>query len=64
MLHFDKHTRVWLTVSKKLNLYVTHKEVLYCEVVRHWNRLSSEVVDNPFLEAFKDRLDVALSILV
>ena len=32
--------------------------------VRHWNRLPSEVVDAPSLEAFKARLDVALSNLV
>ena len=33
-------------------------------VVRRWNRLSSEVVDAPSLEAFKARLDGALSSLV
>jgi len=33
-------------------------------VVRHWNRLPSEVVNAPFLEAFKARLDEALSKLV
>ena len=33
-------------------------------VVRHWNRLSKEVVDAPSLEAFKARLDVALGSLV
>ena len=33
-------------------------------VVRHWNRLPSEVVNAPFLEAFKTRLDGALSNLV
>ena len=32
--------------------------------VRHWNRLSSEVVDAPSLEAFKARLDGAVSNLV
>ena len=30
----------------------------------HWNRLPREVVDAPSLEAFKARLDVALSSLV
>ena len=33
-------------------------------VVRRWNRLPSEVVDVPSLEAFKVRLDGALSNLV
>ena len=33
-------------------------------VVRHWNRLPSEVVDAPSLETFKARLDETLSNLV
>jgi len=33
-------------------------------VVMHWNGLPSESVDAPSLEAFKDRLDVALGSLV
>jgi len=33
-------------------------------VVRHWNRLPSEVVNAPLLEVFKARLDGALSNLV
>jgi len=33
-------------------------------MVRHWNRLPSEVVDVPSLEAFKARLDGAVSNLV
>ncbi|KFV14489.1 hypothetical protein N340_11818, partial [Tauraco erythrolophus] len=33
-------------------------------VVRHWNRLSREVVDAPSLEVFKARLDEALSNLI
>ena len=32
--------------------------------VTHWNRLPKEIVDAPFLEAFKARLDVALRSLV
>jgi len=32
--------------------------------MRHWNSLSREVVDVPCLEAFKARLDGALSNLV
>jgi len=33
-------------------------------VVKHWNRLPREVVDAPLLEAFKARLDRALSYLI
>ena len=33
-------------------------------VVKHWNRLSREVVDAPCLETFKVRLDGALSNLI
>ena len=33
-------------------------------MVTHWNRLPKEVVDAPSLEAFRARLDVALSSLV
>jgi len=33
-------------------------------VVRRWNRLPSEAVDAPSLEAFKARLDGAVSNLV
>ncbi|KFP10939.1 hypothetical protein Z169_06219, partial [Egretta garzetta] len=33
-------------------------------VVKHWNRLPREVVETPSLEAFKARLDGALSSLI
>ncbi|KFP18067.1 hypothetical protein Z169_13510, partial [Egretta garzetta] len=33
-------------------------------VVKHWNRLPSEVVEAPSLETFKARLDGALSNLI
>ena len=34
------------------------------KVVMNWNRLPKEVVDAPFLEAFKARLDGALDSLI
>ena len=40
------------------------KKFFTVRVVRHWNRLPREFVDAPSLEAFKARLDGALSNLV
>ncbi|KFR06373.1 hypothetical protein Y956_08571, partial [Nipponia nippon] len=40
------------------------KKFFTMRVVRHWNRLPREAVDAPSLEAFKARLDGALSNLV
>jgi len=40
------------------------KKFFTVRVVRHWNRLPSEVVGPPLLEAFKARLDGAVSNLV
>ncbi|KFR07973.1 hypothetical protein Y956_07078, partial [Nipponia nippon] len=40
------------------------KKFFTLRVVRHWNKLPREVVDAPSLEAFKARLDGALSNLV
>jgi len=40
------------------------KKLFAVTVVRHWNMLPSEVVDDPFVEAFKARLDGTLSNLV
>ncbi len=40
------------------------KKFFTVRVVRHWNRLPSEVLNAPSLEAFKARLDGALSNLV
>ena len=44
-------------------LYI-RKKFFTMMVMRHWNRLLREVVDAPTLEAFKARLDGALSNLV
>jgi len=40
------------------------KKYFVMRVVKHWHRLPREVVDAPFLETFKVRLDEALSNLI
>ncbi|KFP37825.1 hypothetical protein N324_01817, partial [Chlamydotis macqueenii] len=40
------------------------KKFFTVRMVRHWNRLLREVVNAPYLEVFKARLDGALSDLV
>ena len=40
------------------------KKLFIVRAVRHWNRLPNEAVDAPSLEAFKARLDGAVSNLV
>ncbi|KFM05362.1 hypothetical protein AS27_15797, partial [Aptenodytes forsteri] len=40
------------------------KKFFTLRVVKHWQRLPREVVDAPSLEAFKVRLDGALSNLI
>ncbi|KFP15384.1 hypothetical protein Z169_13937, partial [Egretta garzetta] len=40
------------------------KKFFTMRVVKHWNRLPGEVVEAPSLEAFKARLDGALSNLI
>jgi len=40
------------------------KKFFTIRVVKHWNRLPGAVVEAPFLETFKARLDGALSNLV
>ncbi|KFP16996.1 hypothetical protein Z169_12536, partial [Egretta garzetta] len=42
----------------------TRKKFFTMRVVKHWNRLPREVVEAPSLEAFKARLDGALSNLI
>jgi len=41
----------------------SRKKFFTVKVVRHWNRLPRKAVDAPSLEAFKARLDGALSSL-
>ena len=40
------------------------KKFFKIQAVKHWHRLPREVVDAPFLETFKVRLDRALSTLI
>jgi len=40
------------------------RKLFFVRVARHWNRLPRDVVDARSLEAFKARLDGALSSLV
>ncbi|KFP11662.1 hypothetical protein Z169_06851, partial [Egretta garzetta] len=40
------------------------KKFFTMRVMKHWNRLPREVVEAPSLEAFKARLDRALSNLI
>jgi len=48
---------------KRLRLH-TRKQFFRIRVVKHWHRLPREAVEAPSLEAFKARLDGALSNLV
>ena len=49
--------------ENRFRLYI-RKKFFTVRAVRHWNRLPSVVVDARSLEAFKARLDGALSNLV
>jgi len=51
----------WKRVTFRLDI---GQKLFTVRVVRHWHRLSREVVDAPSLEALKARLDGAVSTLV
>jgi len=44
--------------------YPIRKNFLTDRVVRHWTRLPREEVESPSLEAFKNRVDMALKDMV
>ena len=50
--------------SKRVDFNWIEGKSLLQRVVRHWNRLTREVVDTPSVETFRVRLDQALGNLV
>jgi len=50
--------------QKRVDRLDIKKKFFTVRVVRHWNRLPSEIVDASSLESFKARLDGAVSNLV
>ena len=63
-LHWDQVIGQGLKLREgRFRLHI-RKKFFSLRVVRHWNRLSREVVDAPSLEVFKARLDRALRNLV
>lgn len=56
--------RCFLSWNKGRFRFDIGKKFFTMRMVKNWNRLLREIVNSPFLEAFKTRLDKALSKLV
>jgi len=54
------HGKFW-RLSFRLDI---RKNIFIERVVRHWNRLPSEVVESPFLEVFEKSVDMALQDMI
>ena len=61
---YDRTRRNYFKLEKGIFRIDIKKRFFTVMVVRHWNRMPTEVVDAPSLEAFKARLDGAVSNLV
>jgi len=63
-LHSDRTRENGLKMRQGMFALDVRRKFFTQRVVTHWNRLPKEAVDAPSLEAFKARLDVALSSLI
>lgn len=57
----DKMRRYGLRLHRGRFRLEVRKHFLMRKVIRHWKGLLREVMELPFLEIFKERLDMALS---
>jgi len=63
-LFLGVRSRAYAKLSEDASERYTRRKFFAVRVVRHWNRLSREVLDALSLETFKVRLDGALSNLI